>query len=199
MPPTDASPATVQRRQLVLLSILGVVLVGAVMYAMWPAAAPKGPASNAARDARRPQQPRATTGSRGSLEVRLDELKQPPPGSADAKRNPFRFYVPPPPPPPPRPIVPAAPPPLQPGQPGYVPPPPPPPPPIPLKCIGTAQQGTAKVAAIFVNSDGKGMPVFAHEGEMVLGQYRLVKIQVESVVMEYPDGRGRQTIPIRGQ
>ena len=196
MPPTDASPSTVQRRQIVLLSILCVVLVGAVMYAMWPAAVPKAPPSNVS--GRRPQQTQATGGSRGSLDVRLDELKQPPPGAADVKRNPFRFYVPPPPPPPPRPAAPVVPPPLTPGDPGYVPPPPPPPPPIPLKCIGTAQTGNMKVA-IFVNSDGKGMPSYAAEGQLVLGQYRLVKIQVESVVMEYPDGRGRQTIPIRGQ
>jgi hypothetical protein len=68
-----------------------------------------------------------------------------------------------------------------------------------LKCIGQGQQGNSPKFAIFVNSDGKGMPVFASEGQLVFGQYRLVKIQVESVVMEYSDGRGRQTIPIRGQ
>src|SRR5690349_17059100 len=101
MPPTEASPSTVKRRQIVLLSILGVVLVGAVMYAMWPAAVPKGRPSNSS--GRRPQQTQATSGARGSLDVRLDDLKQPPPGAADVKRNPFRFYVPPPPPPPPRP------------------------------------------------------------------------------------------------
>jgi hypothetical protein len=77
------------------------------------------------------------------------------------------------------------------------PPPPPPPtiPPIPLKFIGTMEQGKTKVA---IFSDGKGLPVYAREGELVLGQYRLVRIQIESVVMEYADGRGQQTIPKRG-
>ena len=43
------------------------------------------------------------------------------------------------------------------------------------------------------------MPVYGHEGDVVLGQYRVVRIGVESVVMEYTDGRGRTTIPLRGQ
>jgi len=84
----------------------------------------------------------------------------------------------------------------QPGDPDYVPPPPPPPPPIPLKFIGTMEQGRTRVA---IFSDGKGVPLYAAEGKTVLGQYRIVKIGVESVVMEYLDGRGRQTIPMRGQ
>ena len=50
--------------------------------------------------------------------------------------------------------------------------------------------------AIF--TDGKGLPIHASEGDLVLGQYRVVRIGVESVVMEYPDGKGRQTIPMRG-
>ena len=39
----------------------------------------------------------------------------------------------------------------------------------------------------------------AHEGDIIAGQYRLVKIGVESVVMEYVDGRGRTTIRLSGQ
>jgi hypothetical protein len=76
------------------------------------------------------------------------------------------------------------------------PPPPPPLPPIPLKFIGTMEQGNRKVA---IFSDGRGLPLYGKEGELVLGQYRIVRIGVESVVMEYADGRGRQTIPMRGQ
>ena len=37
------------------------------------------------------------------------------------------------------------------------------------------------------------------EGDIIAGQYRLVHIGVESVVMEYPDGRGRTTIRVSGQ
>jgi hypothetical protein len=57
------------------------------------------------------------------------------------------------------------------------------------------EQGKKKVA---IFSDGRGLPVYAAEGELVLGQYRVVRIQIESVVMEYADGKGRQTIPLRG-
>ena len=190
-PPTDQRPASEQGRTRVLLIVLGIVALGGLIYAMWPAAEPKTAPSNQARDARKPQ---AATGE-GSLEVRLDELKQPPAGSADAARNPFRFYVKPPPPPPPRA---ATPPPLLPGQPGYVAPSPPlpsAPPPIPIKFIGVLEQGKNKVA---IFSDGKGQPVYAHEGETVLGQYRLLKIGVESVTMSYLDGKGMQQIPMRG-
>jgi hypothetical protein len=192
MPAAD-DRAAVERRRKILLIVLAVVLAGAVIYAIWPAAGPKATPSNPARDARRDQ---GKTGSRGSLEVRLGDLTEAPPEPADAKRNPFRFYVPPPPPPPPRVTTPLPPAPL-PGQDGYVPPPPPP---ISsaIRFIGTAEQGNKKVA-IFVTADGKGPPVYYKEGELVLGQYRLVKIQLESVVMEYPDGKGHQTIPMRGQ
>jgi hypothetical protein len=36
------------------------------------------------------------------------------------------------------------------------------------------------------------------EGEVVAGQYRILKIGVESVEMAYLDGRGRQTIRLTG-
>jgi hypothetical protein len=127
--------------------------------------------------------------------VRLEELKQPPPEPGGDGRNPFRFYVKPPPPPPPPPRV------AKPGDKDYAAPPPPQPPgpppipPIPLKFTGTMEQGKKKVA---IFSDGRGVPVYASEGELVLGQYRVVRIQLESVVMEYADGRGRQTIAMRG-
>jgi hypothetical protein len=108
-------------------------------------------------------------------------------------RNPFRFGVPPPPPAPPRP---AAPPPAPP--PVYVPPQPPAPPPLPpiaLKFIGLMQLPTGtKVASL---SDGRGV-MLGKEGDVIDGRFRIVKIGIESVVMEYLDGRGRQTIPLRG-
>jgi hypothetical protein len=37
------------------------------------------------------------------------------------------------------------------------------------------------------------------EGDVIAGQYRLVHIGNESVVMEYVDGRGRTTIRQSGQ
>jgi hypothetical protein len=189
--PTDRTPASEQGRVRFLLIVLGIVAAGALIYATWPAAEPTSPPSNQGRDARKAQ---ATSDTASALEVRLNDLKQPPPGSAEATRNPFRFFVKPPPPPP----VVARPPQLRPGDPGFVAPGPPPPPPLPpigLKFIGVMEQGRNKVA---IFSDGKGQPVYAHEGEIVLGQYRLIRIGVESVTMSYLDGRGMQQIPMRG-
>jgi hypothetical protein len=194
-----------QRPRPLILGLGVATLAVLVIYVMWPAASQPSAPSNQ-RDARKPAA-QGTAGRAagqgsgplpGDLDVRLEALKQPPAEPDDAARNPFRFYVKPPPPPPlppppPKPVrVP------QPGDPDYVapPPPPPPPPPIPLKFIGTLEQGGRKVA---IFSDGRGLPLYGKEGEPILGQYRIVRIGVESVVMEYLDGKGRQTIPMRGQ
>jgi hypothetical protein len=199
MSESNAAPATSRPRP-AILALLVVALVGVLVYMLWPAAA-TGPApSNPPREQRRQASSAAkgTAGAQrasGPLDVRLEALKQPRATPEDVKgRNPFRFYVPPPPPPPTPPKA------LQPGDKNYVAPPPQPPPgppPIPLKFIGTVEVKGRKVA-IFVSTDGKGMPQYAGEGELVLGQYRVIKIGVESVILEYLDGRGRQTIPMRG-
>ena len=199
----ENSAAPARRPRVLLLALLAAALGAAVVYMLWPAAAKPAAPSNPPREQRRQAAASGTSGTQGAtaasgpLDVRLDALKQAPKAPEEAARNPFRFYVkPPPPPPPPKPAVvgPPQPPPKQPGEPGYVPPPPPP---IPLKFIGTVEKQGRKVA-IFVSKDGKGMPVYAGEGELVMGQYRVVKIGVESVTVEYLDGRGRQTIPMRG-
>jgi hypothetical protein len=187
------------RSRAVILGAVLVVLIGVLAFMWWPAAAPAPAPAGQARDPRRPAGTSASAAATPSeFEVRLDDLKHGPPEPSGENRNPFRFYVKPPPPPPPpapvvkQPVLPPPPPPPGPGQEGYVPPPPPP---ITIKFIGTAEKG-GKKWAIF--SDGRGSPVWAAEGETVLGQWRLVRIGIESVVMEYPDGRGRQTIPMRG-
>ena len=73
---------------------------------------------------------------------------------------------------------------------------PPGPPPIPLKYIGFFEErGGGKMAAF---SDCR-MTMRGREGEIIAGQYRLVRIGIESVVMEYVDGRGRTTIRMSGQ
>ena len=185
---------SIQRPRGAVLGFAAVVVAAVVLYTMWPAASPPPAPSNQPRE-QRPVTTTAANTVQGPLEVRLEDLKQPPPQPGGEARNPFRFYVKPPPPPPPPPRV------AKPGDKDYVAPPPPPPPgpppipPIPLKFIGTMEQGKKKVA---IFSDGRGVPVYASEGELVLGQYRVVRIQLESVVMEYADGRGRQTIPMRG-
>lgn len=184
-----------QRPRPWLLVMLGILIVVGLVYWQWPAASPAVLPSNQPGTRQAQQRP---ANAQGSLDVRLDALKQPAPEPTAADRNPFRFQ-PKPPPPPPAPVVqsqPVAPTPVVPAEPPG-PPPPPPPPPIPLKFIGTLEgRGPGKVA---IFSDGQGLPQYGHEGELVLGQYRVVKIGVESVVVEYADGRGRQTIPLRGQ
>ena len=196
----SATSAT-QRPRPLILGLLGATLVVAVIWAVWPAAS-QPPAPSNQREQRRAEAQgtagRGTATRPGDLDVRLEALSQPPAVPDDAGRNPFRFYVPPPPPPPPPPryVPPPPPPPVpQPGDANYVPPPPPPPPPIPLKFIGVLEVG-GKKTAIF--SDGRGLPLYGKEGELILGQYKIVRIGVESIVMEYADGKGRQTIPMRG-
>ena len=190
---SQADPGAPSKRPNPVILGLGVAVVAVfLVFRMWPAASPQPAPSNQPRD----QRPVATTATGpAELDVRLGALQQPPPEPAGENRNPFRFYVkpPPPPPPPPKPVVAPPPPPKDPNAP---PPPPPPPPPIPLKFIGTLEKG-GKKWAIF--SDGSNIPRYATEGEIVLGQYKVIRIGVESVVMEYADGKGRQTIPMRGQ
>jgi hypothetical protein len=116
-------------------------------------------------------------------------LNQGKPAPEESDRNPFRFR-PPPAPPPPRTVEKEP----DPGPP--LAPPPPTLPPIPLKFIGVFEASrVGKVAAL---KDDRGV-YHAREGEIVIGQYRVVKIGVESIVMEYADGRGRQTIRLSGQ
>lgn len=127
------------------------------------------------------------------LDVRIEALEQPRPEAEGSGRNPFRFYVKPP-PPPPAPTV--APPIGPPGPPGPVGPPVPEgPAPIPLKYFGLMETPTGKIASL---SDCR-VTMRGREGDTIDGRYRLVRIGVESVVMEYLDGRGRTTIRMSGQ
>lgn len=115
-------------------------------------------------------------------------------GKPAENRNPFRFgEPPPPPPPPPRPKVEAPPP--TPQVPPGPPPPPPGPPPIQLKFVGVLQLPNGMKRAAL--TDGRAT-MLGGEGDVIDGRYRIVKIGVESIVMEYVDGKGRQTIPLRG-
>lgn len=154
-----------------------------------PAAPPSNPRAQAAFTAAGPIDP-------AELDVRLEALKAPAPAAGGGDRNPFRFYVRPPPPPAPVDRVPA-----RPGNPGppapVVPdgsPQPVPPPPITLKYIGVMETGMGKIAAF---TDCR-VTLRGREGDIIDGRYRLVRIGVESVVLEYVDGRGRSTIRMSG-
>ena len=120
-------------------------------------------------------------------DVHLQALNEGRPRPNPGGRDLFRYRMKP--PPPPRlPVGPEPPPP---------PPGPPPVPPITLKFIGVIDM-PAPDKRVAVLSDGRGAPVYGHEGDTVLGQYRILRIGAESIEMSYLDGRGRQTIRLSG-
>ena len=61
---------------------------------------------------------------------------------------------------------------------------------------GTTRKPHCSLIAVL--SDGKGLPVYGKEGDIILGQFRLIRIGAESVELAYLDGRGRQTIRLSG-
>ena len=72
----------------------------------------------------------------------------------------------------------------------------PPPPPIRLKFIGIVEPSVS-AKKIAVLSDGSHV-YQGREGDIIEGQYRILKIGAESIEMAYLDGRGRQTIQLTG-
>ena len=185
---TDA-PAVASRRPRVLLAILGVAVVALIASRMWSteSAAPPPVTSNQTRPGNATQEAPINP---ADLDVHLEALQAARPGPDDAERNPFRFQAK------------AAPPPsleaLKPKEPVVttpVVPAVPPPPPITIKFIGTVEKQGLKVAAF---SDCKGYTDYAKEGDIVDGRYRLIKIGVESIVIEYVNGTGRTTIRLEG-
>jgi hypothetical protein len=130
--------------------------------------------------------------------VELDALHTERPEPVESRRNPFRFTQ----------RTSPSPSPSQSSQPGSMPqiaPPPlpsgpvepPPPPRIPLKFIGVMESGKAGKYAIL--SDGRALPIYGKEGQVIEGRYRILRIGVESIDLAYLDGRGRQTIRQTGQ
>jgi hypothetical protein len=172
-----------------LLAVLGVALVALVAYYMWPASPP--PSAPAA--APRAQAARGNSGETVTpqdLDVRLESLQAKRPDTGEIERNPFRFRPPPAPPP----LAPVK----LPPAPSGPPPPPPPPviPPIPLKFMGTVEGPGIRLAAL---TDCKGFTYSGREGETIDGRFRLVRIQNETIVMEYVNGTGRTTIAKSGE
>lgn len=128
------------------------------------------------------------------VDLKLDRLQSAREDLPESSRNPFRFRPPPPPPraatsapSAPRSEVPAPPP---------VPAGPPPPPPIPVKFFGLVVMRGERVATF---SDARGNIFYGREGDIIEGRYRVVRIGVDAVDLEYLDGRGRQTIRLTGQ
>lgn len=173
-------------RQWALLAGLAVVLAGVLWYR--GGGAPTTPA-NAGRAASNRQGQSA--GPDEPLNVRLESLDAERAEPVDIERNPFRFEerrrsAP-------QPDIEPRPP-----QPEVTPPPagPPPPPPISLKFIGIIESpGAGKMAAL---SDGRHV-FHGREGAIIEGRYRIVRIGVESIVLERLDGGTQQTIRLSGQ
>ena len=180
---------------------LGIVVVALLAMAVWrlqsgsSAGAPQASATAAAT----PSAGSPTAAQRAAIqrsaapELDLAALAAQRPEPEPSTRNPFRFKPLPPPPAPPPSQLPAA---MLPKEPAG----PPPPPRITLKFIGVmssdADRQSGRVAVL---SDTRGGVFYGREGETIEGQYRILKIGVESLEIAYLDGRGRQTIRQTGQ
>jgi hypothetical protein len=177
-----------ERLRQILLGFLAVALAVAV-YMQWPRTAdPVRGTSNVRGAARGRSEGTPAT----APEVHLKSLGAEHAKPEEVERNLFKFKPKPPPPPPPQPVVALPPAPVVPSG----PPPPPPLPPIALKFIGVLETSNAQKIAVL--SDGRGAPIYGKEGETVLGQYKILRIGIESIDMAYLDGRGRQTIRMSG-
>ena len=171
-----------------------VVVLAFVLYRVWPAtSATSAPSSNGREGATAVRQQQQAPAGPAALDVHLGVLngERTKPGARE--RDVFRYKPkPPPPPPPPPPTQPAVP--VNPIPTG--PPPPAPVPPITLKFIGLVGSPSRELR-IAVLSDGRNLPFYGKEGDIIEGRYRILKIGVESIEIAYVDGRGRQTIRIQ--
>jgi hypothetical protein len=169
-------------------SLLLVLLVAVGAWAAWPHLFPADPVAATSNGDGAPVTPAPTAVLPSALKLdALDPVAEAP----SARRNPFRFGAPPPPPAPPRPAAEPV------NRPVAPPPPPVPagPPAIRLAFIGVMQLPNGqKIASL---SDG-GRLMLGREGDVIDGRFRIVRIGNESIVMEYLNGQGRQTIPLRG-
>ena len=139
------------------------------------------------------------------LDVRIESLNQKAAPLGDGDRNPFRFQPKAPPPPPPDAYKP---PPTTPTTPVVTTPQPPLPPPLPrigetVKFIGVLETSKGKIGAFsfwdIQARECRGVPSPGKEGDVLEGRFRIVRIGLESAVLEYLDGRGRETLALNGQ
>jgi hypothetical protein len=193
---TETSATPSKRPRPILLVLLG-VLVAAFLF-MQLGGGSTGPGAPASNPARAQQQ--AAAGERAmdpsQLDVHLEALSETPPEPGESERNPFRFQ-------------PKAAPPAAPAPPSTAinppvevptgPPPPPAPPPITVKFVGTLETQDGVQRAALTECSVGHQTTWVKEGETIFGQYRLVKIGLESVVVEHIDGRGRTTLAKNGQ
>jgi hypothetical protein len=184
-----------ERRTLGLAAAL-IVAIGALVVVRSMDDPPANPPRRNAPPGR-PGRTAAQAATDPAPSVKLDQLARNRDEPADSARNPFRFRPKPPPSPPPAAAVTPTPA----GKPGSIggpvaPAPPPGPPPITLKFIGIVEK--ADGTRIAVLSDGK-RPFYGVDGQEIDGQYKILKIGLESLEIAYIDGRGRQTLRLNGQ
>jgi len=180
------------RRSLWILAILLAMFAALVGYQVFGGSATSG-AVTSNGSGRAPGEEEA--GGAPPPAVRLEALAPGEGDAPDAGRNPFRFQPRAPARPAPSPNAASAGPAPVAGAPVTSRPATSAAPPIPLKFIGTvAVPGAGTIAAL---SDGTFV-YHGREGEVIDGRYRIVKIGVESIVIEHVDGRGRQTIRLTG-
>ena len=180
---------TAKTRQMATLVGLLAVLGSVIMYQLSPsdtADSPGAPSNRSEAKTRTPERPVVA-------EVALDRLSPGADTFHESRRDPFSFRPKPVPPPPPQ-VRNTAP-------PVFVPPQPPPPPPvrpIPLKYLGYAEHANGVKVALL--SDGNVRPVMTgRQGDVIDGQYRLLRVDANEIEMSYLDGTGRRRIPKTGQ
>jgi len=172
---------------LVLLGVLVVVLVWSQMFS----AVPVSPAVSTT-NSRTGGAPAGQRIDPAELDVKIEALTQAPAAPSDGDRNPFGFKPKAAPPPPPSSMAPR---PVEPPPPQPVEPQGPPAIGTLIKFIGIVDTGKAKIGAF---SDCR-YTFSGREGEIIEGRFRVVRIGVESAILEYTDGRGRTTLPLNGQ
>ncbi len=189
---TESTAAPSGRPRPWLLVLLGLAVAAYVISQMFSVQTARPAVTNAGP---RPAGPPVERIDPAALDVKIEALGQAPEGPAADSRNPFRFQPKPPPPPPPMPPQSQ-----QQRPPAFVPSTPPGPvgpPPIGtlIKFIGIIDTGKEKIGAF---SDCR-YTFSGREGEIIEGRFRVVKIGVESAILEYVDGSGRTTLPLNGQ
>ena len=195
--------AASNRPRPILLLVLALAVVAYFASLMFSGAPP-----SAAVSTKPPQRP-GPAAANGQvkpedLDVRIEALSQQPPPLGEGARNPFRFAPTAPPPAPyvpPAPTKPFTPPPANAG----LPPAPPGPPRIgeTVKFIGVVETANGKIGAFSFwdaqTRECRGVPSPGKEGDVLEGRYRVVRLGIESAVVEYLDGRGRETLALNGQ
>jgi hypothetical protein len=179
-------------RQLLLLGVLLVALVGVLWWNLGGTSGAGAPARTG-RPATATGAPLARGAAPAVEDIALESLEAPQPEPGESDRNPFRFGG--------RRSEATEPPPLA-GpagpeggvQPGGVMAPAGPPP-IPMRFFGIVEDHGRKLAAL---SDGRGNVFYGSEGDIIEGRYRIVRIGVESIELAWVDGRGQQTIRLSG-